>query len=150
MPFDDPDRQLRWLVDRAEISDLLVAMARALDEGDGPGYADLFTDDGVLELGSMRVRGRPALAAGVTENLGRYAGVWHLSANHGIRVEGDHASARSYVIGVHRHGEDPARHADMAGWYDTTLERTSQGWRFATVSAHVSWIAGDGPLPHEE
>jgi hypothetical protein len=148
-PPNDPDRQLQWLVDRAQISDLLVAMARTLDERDHTGYASLFTEDGVLELGDMSVRGREALAAGVVRNLGGYGAVWHLSANHAIDLDGDRARTRSYVIGVHRNGDDLGHHADMAGWYDTTVVRTAEGWRFELVSASVLWTSGSGPLPHE-
>ena len=147
-PPKDPDRQLQWLVDRAAISDLIVAMARALDERDGSAYAELFTDDGVLELGELRIVGRDALAEGVGHNLGGYGAVWHLSSNHGIEIDGDDARVRSYVIGVHRHGDDLAHHADMAGWYDSTLQRTSAAWRFASVSARVIWTSGSGSLPH--
>ena len=145
----DPRRQLQWLVDRAEVSDLLVAMARALDERDEVGYASLFTEDGVLELGDMNVRGREALAAGVARNLAGYGAVWHLSANHAIDLDDDRATTRSYVIGVHRHGDDLAHHADMAGWYDTTVVRTAEGWRFESISAQVLWTSGGGSLPHE-
>jgi uncharacterized protein (TIGR02246 family) len=149
LPPEDPGLQLRWLVDRARISDLLVAMARALDDRDGPAYAALFTEDGVLELGEMRIQGREALAAGVARNLGGYGAVWHLSSNHAIQIDGDRAWARSYVIGAHRHGDDLTEHADMAGWYDATVSRTADGWRFASLSAHVVWMAGSGPLPHD-
>jgi len=148
-PPEDPRLQLRWLVDRAQISDLLVAMARALDDLDGAGYAALYTQDGALELGDMRVQGREALAAGVARNLGRYGAVWHLSANHAIEIDGDLARTRSYVIGAHRHGDDLSEHADMAGWYDTTVVRTAEGWRFESVSASVLWTSGSGALPHE-
>ena len=148
-PPQDAGAQLRWLVDRAQISDLLVAMARTLDERDGAGYAALYTEDGVLELGEMRAVGREALAAGVTQNLGGYGAVWHLGANHAIEMDGDRARTRSYVLGAHRHGDDLSRHADMGGWYDTTMVRTAEGWRFESVSASVLWTSGGGPLPHE-
>jgi hypothetical protein len=59
------------------------------------------------------------------------------------------ARARSYVVGAHRHGDDLGRHADMGGWYDTTVARTAEGWRLESVSASVLWTSGGGPLPHE-
>jgi hypothetical protein len=142
-------RQLQWLVDRAQISDLLVAMARALDDRDGDGYAALYTEDGVLKLGEMRVQGREPLAASVADNLGGYGAVWHLSANHAIELDGDRARTRSYVLGAHRHGDDLNDHADMAGWYDTSVVRAAEGWRFESVSASVLWMSGSGPLPHD-
>jgi hypothetical protein len=44
-------------------------------------------------------------------------------------------------------GDDTFRHADGAGWYDCTLRRTPQGWRFVTVAIREVWNAGE-PLPH--
>lgn len=124
-------------------------MARMLDERDGEGYAALFTDSASLELGEMRLQGRTALAASVAENLGGYGAVWHLSSNHTIELDGDRARTRSYVLGVHRHGEDVTHHADMAGGYDATAVRTPAGWRLESVVASVKWMSGSGPLPHE-
>jgi uncharacterized protein (TIGR02246 family) len=148
-PPEDARLQLQWLVDRAQISDLLVEMARTLDDRDGAGYAALFTEDGALELGEMRLQGREALAASVAQNLAGYGAVWHLSSNHAIEIDGDRARTRSYVLGAHVHGEDLAQHADMAGWYDTALVRTGRAWRFESVSASVVWMSGSGRLPHE-
>jgi hypothetical protein len=146
---EDPALQLQWLVDRAQISDLLVSMARTLDDRDGAGYAALYVEDGVLELGEMRLQGREALAASVAQNLGGYGAVWHLSSNHAIDIDGDRARTRSYVIGAHRRRDDLNQHADMAGWYDATVTRTNDGWRFESVSASVIWMDGNGSLPHE-
>jgi hypothetical protein len=49
-PPSEPTAQLRWLVDRAAISDLLIDFARALDDKDWEGYAANFAEDGVLAL----------------------------------------------------------------------------------------------------
>lgn len=44
------DAQIRWLVDRAHISDLLVEFARALDQRDWDAYAATYAPEGVLCL----------------------------------------------------------------------------------------------------
>jgi hypothetical protein len=44
------EEMLAWLVDRAQISDLLHRFARALDDRDWVAYADTYAEDGVLVL----------------------------------------------------------------------------------------------------
>ncbi len=145
----DPIDQLQWLVDRARISDLLVEFARSLDEQDWAGNTALYVPDGVLTAGpGLRLEGHEQLMrTGSTRALGQYSGTWHLSSNHAIEIDGDLARTRSYLLGVHLLGQDTSRHADGAGWYDCTLRRTPDGWRFVTVTIREVWHAGE-PLPH--
>jgi hypothetical protein len=71
----------------------------------------------------------------------RHPGVRHRPGQAGGRP------TRSYLIGIHLLDDDRVRHADGGGWYDCTLRRTEQGWRFVTVSLTEVWTAGE-PLPH--
>src|SRR5689334_17076963 len=111
-PPADPAAQLRWLVDRAAISDLLVDFARALDDKDWDGYAANYAEDGVLAIApTIAHEGREGLAEFVAGSLGRYAGTHHLSANHAITIDGDEATTRSYLLAAHVLDEsDPSRH----------------------------------------
>ena len=146
----DPAAQLQWLVDRAEIGDLLVEFARSLDEQDWDANTALYVPEGVFSVAGtpMRLEGHEQLArTGSPQGLARYRGTWHLSANHAITVDGDTARTRSYLLGVHLLDEDRFRHADGGGWYDCTLRRTPEGWRFVTVAIREVWNAGE-PLPH--
>jgi ketosteroid isomerase-like protein len=148
-PPSSPEQQLRWLVDRAQISDLLVEFARALDERDWAAYAATYTHDGVLERpGMFRFEGRTALRAGVEDGLGRFAGTWHLSANHAIELDGDEARTRSYLHGICLVAPaSPERHVDAGGWYDCALRRTAEGWRLATVQLNENWAGPAEPAP---
>jgi hypothetical protein len=148
-PPTDPAAQLQWLVDRAQISDLLVEFARSLDEQDWEANTALYTPDGTFSAGpAFTLRGHAELRrTGTTDGLARYRGTWHLSANHAIDIDGDVARTRSYMIGVHLLDDDTFRHADGAGWYDCTVRRTAEGWRFVTVSIREVWHAGEA-LPH--
>ena len=147
--------QLQWLVDRAHIGDLLVEFARALDERDWDGYAATYVEDAELRIGELvTLRGRDAIRAATASERGlaQYAGTWHGSSNHAIRIDGDTATTRSYLHGVHLLGGDTFHHADGSGWYDCTLRRTDDvelagGWRFVTVRITEVWHAGE-PLPH--
>lgn len=148
-PPDDPAAQLQWLVDRAAVSDLLVDFARALDDQDWDGYAANYTDDGVLDIApTISHTGRTGLADFVAGSLGRYAGTHHISSNHSIRIDGDTATTRSYLLAGHVFdATEPQRHADGAGWYLCRLRRTADGWRFAHVTLVVRYVSGE-PLLH--
>ena len=149
LPARDLTAQVRWLVDRAQISDLLVEFARSLDERDWAANTALYVPEGVFMAGDvLRLEGHEQLMlTGSAEGLGRYRGTWHLSANHAIDIDGDTARTRSYLLGVHLLDDNTFRHADGAGWYDCTLRRTTEGWRFVTVRIHEVWHGGE-PLPH--
>ncbi|MFF5143024.1 nuclear transport factor 2 family protein [Streptomyces sp. NPDC013157] len=148
-PPSDPAAQLQWLVDRAAIGDLLIEFARALDTQDWDTYVSLYVPEGSMSPSeSIRLVGHEQLrGVGSSRQLGRYRGTWHLSSNHAIHIDGDTARSRSYLLGVHMLSDDTFRHADGAGWYDCTLRRTPDGWRFVTVRIHEVWNAGE-PLPH--
>ncbi|MFJ4620714.1 nuclear transport factor 2 family protein [Streptomyces sp. NPDC088812] len=148
-PPTTPADQLRWLVDRAAISDLLIDFARALDDKDWEGYAANYAEDGVLAISpTVAHTGRAGLAEFVAGSLGRYAGTHHLSTNHAIAIDGDEATTRSYLVAAHvLDASDPSRHADGAGWYRCRLRRTPQGWRFTHVALEIVHVSGE-PIAH--
>src|SRR5215468_2911491 len=47
--------QVRWLVDRAEIAELLARYARCIDERDWAGLQGTYAEDGVMEHGATAV-----------------------------------------------------------------------------------------------
>jgi uncharacterized protein (TIGR02246 family) len=148
-PPTDSSHQLQWLVDRAAISDLIVDFARSLDDQDWAGYAANYAEDGVLAVApTITHTGRDGLAEFVAGSLGRYAGTHHLSSNHAIDVDGDTATARSYLVAAHVFdAAEPHRHADGAGWYRYRLRRTAEGWRFTHVSLEIRYVSGE-PIRH--
>jgi len=133
---------LSLLRDRLAISDLILSFAYAVDTRDHRRYCDNFTPDGVLELPFGRFEGRSAIEAMQQPKIGN--GSHHLSSNHMIAIDGDTASARSYVIATHIF--DLAKPRDIAqagGWYDYELRRTPKGWRFARVKLTIVWETAD-------
>ena len=149
-PPSDPAAQLRWLVDRAAISDLLTDFARALDDKDWDGYAANYTDDGILSISpTIAHEGRAGLAQFVAAALGKYVGTHHVSTNHAITIDGDTATTRSYLIAAHiLDKKNLFRHADGAGWYLNQLRRTAEGWRFTNVRLEVRYLSGE-PIDEE-
>lgn len=149
-PPTEPAAQLQWLVDRAAIGDLLVDFARALDERDWAGYAANYALDGVLAISpTIFHEGRAGLGEFVAASLSGYAGgTHHLTTNHAISIDGDHATARAYLLAAHIL-DNPTRHADGAGWYDMALRRTQEGWRLAHVTLTIRYVSGE-PIRHDE
>jgi hypothetical protein len=142
-PPSDPTEQLQWLVDRAAISDRLIDFARCLDTRDWDGYVANFTEDGELELPFGTFSGRATIAERATRGLDDFDATLHLSTNHVIEVNGDHAVARSYISVAHvPNRESPDEHGDAGGWYDWRLRRTPEGWRFTRVALHIAWTLG--------
>jgi hypothetical protein len=140
---------LRWLVDRAQISDLLYSFAAALDSKDWNKYADNYADNGYIELpdpqssdGGTFILHKDKMLELVPRSLGRYAATHHISTNHQISVDGDQAESRSYLQAVHV-GPKPADHWTAGGWYDCCYIRTPEGWRFARVKLTCVWLTGD-------
>lgn len=141
--------QLRYLIDRAAISDTLFAFARAIDTRAWHAYANLFVDDGVLELPFQQPDGtfaghvgQEGMAAYVQSGLGGFTQTHHLSANHQITLDGDVATTTSYCQCVHRHDEDPGNVWEVGGWYHCELRRTDAGWRFQRVRLEAVWEHG--------
>jgi 3-phenylpropionate/cinnamic acid dioxygenase small subunit len=140
-----PEEQVRWLVDRARISDLLHAFARALDTKDWEAYAAMYAESGVLELPWATV-GRAELAGFVSQDLGRFHATHHLSSNHSIEIDGDTARSRSYLLSMHVvDPDDQASQWLAGGWYDNEYRRTAEGWRLTRVRITPVWQIGERP-----
>lgn len=141
-PPQDSAARLQWLADRAEISDLLLAFVRAIDDKDQDAYADAFAENGHVQLPHATAEGREAI-----RTMRRPPAHWsthHVLTNHQIEIDGDTASARAYLEATHVFdATKPAGHARAGGWYDTTLVRTGDGWRFKSVALTIIWNTGE-------
>jgi SnoaL-like domain len=136
--------QLQWLVDRAQISDLLIEYARCVDAADFEALTALFAEGGALVLPFARLE-REQIAPGSVQALGPYWKTHHMGTNYAIEVDGDRAKSHSYLQAVHIHSESNlGAHGDLGGWYDNTYVRTEEGWRFEIVSLTFAWTSGGG------
>ncbi len=141
--------QIQWLVDRAEISDLLYSFARALDTKDAVAYAANYAEGGTLELpdptsptGDVVTITKEQLVDFVEKGLTQaYTSTHHMSTNHQITIAGDTAVSRSYLQAVHVR-TDPFDHWDAGGWYDCSYVRTPEGWKFTHVRLISVWMSG--------
>ena len=71
--------QLQWLVDRAEISDLLIKFARSLDEKDCDAHTALYVPDGVFTATPCGSKGTRSFAISGRRRVWVHE-VWHAGA----------------------------------------------------------------------
>lgn len=130
---------LRRLVDR---------YAMTVDAGDGPGFAELFEEDALLQVyygpesagPPAETRGRDRLSA-IPERLGRYDRTFHFVGNHVCSVDGDGATGQTYCL-AHHVNQNPMGGTDyvMVICYDDTYRRGTDGcWRFARRRVLTQW-----------
>lgn len=138
-----PQAQLRWLTDQAAIGALLMQYACCVDVGEFDALANLFVEEGVLDLPFGRV-GKADIASFSTEVLGQFSATHHMISNHAIALDGDSATARAYFQATCvASAGSPAKRSVLGGWYDNVYRRTPAGWRFVRVSVTFIWADGE-------
>ena len=133
---------LQELSDRAEIGDVLVREASAMDRGDWDLWETQFTPDAMIDYtANDGARGNPAeVRAWLSVVLGRFTACQHLSSNHEISLHGDRATVRSMQhIGV-RAGLPPDERVLFSGiWFRDEMVRTDAGWRIEKRIEELAW-----------
>ena len=139
------DVTLQELVNRQEITDLLIRYSTALDTRDWPLLQSCFTPDGIVDYGDYGGEHDPAST--VAHCRGGLEGLdvnQHLIANVAINLDGDRATAVCYVHAQHTlNGADGGDNFMIGGQYRDRLIRTADGWRFAHRSLVGIWSEGN-------
>lgn len=94
------ERQIRNLLDKTAILEVLSNYAIAVDSGDAAGFADLFAPNAVWEWPQIGLtyEGRPAMREMATAIAEHLPGGQHMISNHVIDIEGDCATAVCQLI----------------------------------------------------
>jgi ketosteroid isomerase-like protein len=135
------DEQIRWLVDRAQIAELLVHYASCIDARDWTGLQGTYTEDGVMQHGTVSV-GREAVPELSEKILTGCESSHHLVGDPSIVVEGDTARSHSHYFATHV-AEGTTVRRQGGGWYDCELRRTDAGWKFTRVRSTTAWRTGE-------
>lgn len=115
--------------DLVAIWNLDAAYCHRIDAGDGDGYADLFTDDGVFEIvGLNTASGREELAANARMFPQFMPATRHQIHDTHVELDGDRARQTAY-LSVVATGAEPR--IVQTGRYVDELVRTADGWRYA-------------------
>ena len=107
-----------------DVSALLKEFTSAVEHRDGKGFANLFTEDGIMQLTEDRqIVGREKLTKAV-ERMPPSEGRHYPEAPE-VSVDGDTANAMSRFRALTGTG------AEVNGTYHDQLRRTPDGWRIA-------------------
>jgi 3-phenylpropionate/cinnamic acid dioxygenase small subunit len=117
--------------DRQDISELLVRYATGIDRRDWPLFRTVFTDDCELDYGEIGTwQGVDAVTEFMDKTHAMAGHTLHRLTNQVIAVDGDNATARTYIDAVIMFGDNQAG-VNAWGFYDDEVVRTADGWRIA-------------------
>jgi 3-phenylpropionate/cinnamic acid dioxygenase small subunit len=117
--------------DRQDISDLLVRYATGIDRRDWPLFRNVFTDDCELDYGEIGTwQGVDAVTDFMDTTHAMAGHTLHRLTNQAITLDGDNASARTYIDAVIMFGDNQSG-VNAWGFYDDEIVRTGDGWRIA-------------------
>ncbi|MFT5320089.1 MAG: hypothetical protein ACI934_000219 [Pseudohongiellaceae bacterium] len=126
--------------DRAEIENLQARYLLAMDFLDADAYAEVFTEDGVMDWAGGVITGREAIRAFMAS--GRYnpargaaeadwpAASRHFIMNQVIKVDGNKASAITYWFQANNNADRGTMTLGMFGNYVDELEKVNGEWLF--------------------
>lgn len=131
--------EFRALADRAEIEELVVRYAMALDTLDAEAYANVFTEDAVFDVTGTVYRGREAIrgiVTGLQESRERALAegapvipLYHVMSNTLIEiVDDDEARHTSYAQTV-RLGDDARFIIGFMGRYEDVVVKRDGRWQ---------------------
>ena len=129
------------LEEKDAIRELMARYCFHFDNGEFDAWLDLFTPDGAFDLGKMgRFSGRESLhkflkTLPLTNGLPMMK---HCVMNSIVAVDGDRATAQSYVVVV-RGGDRLA--VSVAARYEDQLTKAADGWRFTERKVHFDLMS---------
>jgi SnoaL-like domain len=136
--------------DKAQIADVLIRYATGIDFKDWPLLRTCWTDDVDADYGEVGTYSGVDAITELMERLHSDMGpTYHRLSNLAITVDGERATARSYVYAhLQAVADNPASWVEALGHYDDELVRTPQGWRIAKRTTHIARVqSGVAPVP---
>ena len=119
------------MTDREEIIETLVRYATGIDSRNWPLFRTVFTEDCVLDYGDIGSwTGADAVTEFMEQSHAMAGHTMHRLSNHAIALDGDTATARTYIDGLIL-APDNSSGVNAVGFYDDELVRTPDGWRVA-------------------
>jgi 3-phenylpropionate/cinnamic acid dioxygenase small subunit len=143
------DLAIREISDRLQIGDLLTRYTVAIDQKDWELLDRCFTPDARLDYSQTGgIEGKyPEVRTWLEQALAAFPMTMHFISNTTLELDGDRATARSYVInpmGFPR--EDGSLHLfTVGGYYNDVLVRTDDGWRIAERVEEQAYLEGSLP-----
>jgi ketosteroid isomerase-like protein len=148
-------RTLQELNDREDLRDLRLAYTHHFDGGDLDALLRLFVDDAITDFGPFGVwRGKDEMRAGWSpyftdrKNAAPYAYGRHVVTNPELRVDGDTAWGRWFLIDVSFYAKGEVRKDPVVlyGTYEDEYRRVFGSWKITKTTLHFHWpVPGGAP-----
>ena len=140
---------LQHLTDRMEISDTIIRYATGIDMRDWDVYRSCFCEEIEIDFKSWNKIEPKILKVDewidlVRKSICGFTSTQHISSNHVITIEDDHATCVSYMQAQHYLPNDQYEDTcTLGGYYTNELIRTSQGWKIKKCKLTVTWTTGE-------
>jgi hypothetical protein len=145
---------LQYLLDLEEIKQLRYSFSWALETSTPDDLADLFTEDGWIEVGPWgRMVGRDAIRRGYGRAY-RDSEPWtamHAVTNPRIRISGDEATGTWYLLDCVTTVVE-SNSLRILGIYDETYRRVDGAWKMTSLTLRFKWshdighVTPDNPM----
>jgi hypothetical protein len=136
--------ELRSLVDRQLIVDVLNRYAVAIDDKNWSLLDDVFVDGADCDFSPLDGERSPfpQIVAWLSDVLAPFT-TQHILSNHVINLSADTASTSTYLQAQHRRENDEGvSHHTFGGVYRDQFVRTADGWRIASRVLAPMWMTG--------
>jgi hypothetical protein len=132
--------RLEDAADRVELRALVDRYGVAADSRDRERFGGVFTQNGVLSMGSTELQGRDVIPSILDYLDAHYPRSMHFMGNHDVVLDGDRAQGTVYCRAHHltRRGED-ASSTVMTIRYVDDYVRTGEGWLIAHRTLNFDW-----------
>ncbi len=138
------DKEIKELIALKAIENLMIRYAERIDANDPEGAAACFAEDGVGHYWG-KYKGRKDIARRLAGILDRFSATSHHLTNTSIRLDGDSATAMSYVYAFHRMADTGNSMHYWGRWVDS-LVKIDNKWYFAEREVvGVGSITPDNP-----
>jgi hypothetical protein len=141
---------LQALVDRADITEVLNRYSSSVDSFDYAGVRSVLADDIQAQYANApAVSGGDALAKWIEEATATVVWQHHLLSVYHVTIDGDDATALSYLTSYQVFEEAPDAATVLVARYHDELGRTPAGWKIGKRVMELLWAetrADDGTL----
>jgi 3-phenylpropionate/cinnamic acid dioxygenase small subunit len=136
--------------DKAQIAEVLIRYATGIDSKDWPLFRTCWTDEVDIDYGDLgKFTSADEFTTLMTQIHDGMGQTYHRLSNLVIDVDGDRATARSYVrAALMAIPNDSSSWIEALGHYDDELVKTSDGWRIGKRTTHIARVlSGAGVAP---
>jgi SnoaL-like protein len=128
--------------DKEQIAEVLIRYATGIDSKDWPLFRTCWTDEVDIDYGDLgkftSADDFTTLMTQIHDGMGQ---TYHRLSNLVIDVDGDSATARSYVHAVLMAiPGDSSSWIEALGHYDDGLVKTFDGWRIGKRTTHIARV----------